>query len=136
VPPLPESIEGRVLIVVGDDVSTGDMTPDGTLGVAIWSNVPACARLMFRRFDREFPARAARWGGGIVVAGPWSIPVDLDENAWTAETPVRARRARAAADDPRAGRLRAGGLLAHGRRRVIATSPSGSGAPAADYFWP
>jgi aconitate hydratase len=24
---------------------------------------------MFRRFDREFPARAAEWGGGIVVGG-------------------------------------------------------------------
>jgi predicted aconitate hydratase len=69
VPPLPATIDGRVLIVVPDDVSTGDMTPDGTLGLAIWSNVPACARVMFRRFDREFPARAEAWGGGIVVGG-------------------------------------------------------------------
>ena len=69
VPALPEPIEGRVLIVVPDDVSTGDMAPDGALGVAIWSNIPACARFMFRRFDPEFPARAEEWGGGIVVAG-------------------------------------------------------------------
>jgi predicted aconitate hydratase len=69
VPPLPESIEGRVLIVVPDDVSTGDMAPDGALGIAIWSNIPACARYMFRRFDPEFPARAREWGGGIVVGG-------------------------------------------------------------------
>jgi aconitate hydratase len=69
VPPLPETIEGRVLIVVPDDVSTGDMVPDGALGVAIWSNIPACARFMFRRFDPEFPARAEEWGGGIVVGG-------------------------------------------------------------------
>jgi aconitate hydratase len=69
VPALPERIEGRVLIVVPDDVSTGDMAPDGALGVALWSNIPACARYMFRRFDREFPARAAEWGGGIVVGG-------------------------------------------------------------------
>jgi aconitate hydratase len=69
VPPLAETVEGRVLIVVPDDVSTGDMAPDGALGVAIWSNIPACARYMFRRFDREFPARAQEWGGGIVVAG-------------------------------------------------------------------
>jgi aconitate hydratase len=69
VPALPGRIEGQVLIVVPDDVSTGDMAPDGALGVALWSNIPACARYMFRRFDREFPARAAEWGGGIVVGG-------------------------------------------------------------------
>lgn len=69
VPPLPDAIEGRVLIVVPDDVSTGDMAPDGALGLALWSNIPACARYMFRRFDREFPARAEEWGGGIVVGG-------------------------------------------------------------------
>lgn len=67
--PVPESIAGRVLIVVSDDVSTGDMAPDGVLGLAIWSNIPACARHMFRRFDPEFPARAEEWGGGIVVGG-------------------------------------------------------------------
>jgi predicted aconitate hydratase len=69
VPRLPEVIAGRVLIVVPDDVSTGDMAPDGALGVAIWSNIPACARYMFRRFDPDFPARAEEWGGGIVVGG-------------------------------------------------------------------
>jgi aconitate hydratase len=67
--PLPETVEGRILIVVPDDVSTGDMAPDGALGLAIWSNIPACARFMFRRFDPEFPARAGEWGGGIVVGG-------------------------------------------------------------------
>jgi aconitate hydratase len=67
--PVRESIEGRVLIVVPDDVSTGDMAPDGVLGLSIWSNIPACARHMFRRFDPEFPARAEDWGGGIVVGG-------------------------------------------------------------------
>ncbi len=69
VPPLTEAIAGRVLIVVPDDVSTGDMAPDGALGLAIWSNIPACARYMFRRFDPEFPTRAAEWGGGLVVGG-------------------------------------------------------------------
>jgi aconitate hydratase len=69
VPELPERIAGRVLIVVPDDVSTGDMAPDGALGLALWSNIPACARFMFRRFDPDFPARAEEWGGGIVVGG-------------------------------------------------------------------
>ena len=69
VPLLPESLEGRTLIVLPDDVSTGDMTPDGALGLAVWSNIPACAERMLLRFDREFPQRARAWGGGIVVAG-------------------------------------------------------------------
>jgi aconitate hydratase len=69
VPALPEAVEGRVLIIVPDDVSTGDMAPDGALGLAIWSNIPACARYMFRRFDPDFASRAAEWGGGIVVGG-------------------------------------------------------------------
>jgi aconitate hydratase len=69
VPPLPETLEGRTLIVLPDDVSTGDMTPDGALGLAVWSNIPACADRMFLRFDREFPQRAREWGGGVVVAG-------------------------------------------------------------------
>jgi aconitate hydratase len=45
------------------------MAPDGALGLAIWSNIPACARYVFRRFDPEFPTRAEEWGGGIVVGG-------------------------------------------------------------------
>ena len=69
VPPLADEIAGRVLIVVPDDVSTGDMAPDGALGLAIWSNIPACAQFMFRRFDPDFPARAEEWRGGIVVGG-------------------------------------------------------------------
>jgi predicted aconitate hydratase len=69
VPSLPDAIEGRVVIVVPDDVSTGDMAPDGALGVAIWSNIPACARYMFRRFDPDCAARAEEWGGGIFVGG-------------------------------------------------------------------
>jgi aconitate hydratase len=67
--PVPDVVSGRVLIVVPDDVSTGDMAPDGVLGLAIWSNIPACARYMFRRFDPDFAARAEAWGGGIVVGG-------------------------------------------------------------------
>jgi aconitate hydratase len=67
--PLPETLEGRVLIVVEDDVSTGDMVPDGALGMSLWSNIPECAKHMFRRHDPEFHDRALEWGGGFVVGG-------------------------------------------------------------------
>ena len=72
-PPVPQpvalEVRARVLIVLGDDVSTGDMAPDGALGIALWSNIPACAEFMFRRSDPEFHRRALEWGGGIIVAG-------------------------------------------------------------------
>ncbi|MGH2752403.1 MAG: aconitate hydratase [Actinomycetota bacterium] len=67
--PVPSRLEGRVLIVLGDDISTGDMAPDGALGIALWSNIPACASFMFRRNDPEFHRRALEWGGGVIVAG-------------------------------------------------------------------
>jgi aconitate hydratase len=66
---VPTEVQARVLIVLGDDVSTGDMAPDGALGIALWSNIPACAEFMFRRADGEFHRRALEWGGGIIVAG-------------------------------------------------------------------
>jgi aconitate hydratase len=64
-----EDLEARVLIVVGDDISTGDMAPDGALGMALWGNIPACARFMFRRLDPSFHDRATEAGQGLVVAG-------------------------------------------------------------------
>jgi aconitate hydratase len=67
--PLPDAIDGRVTIVVEDDVSTGDMAPDGAIGMSLWSNIPDCARYMFRRQDPEFHDRACEWGGGLIVGG-------------------------------------------------------------------
>jgi aconitate hydratase len=63
------TLEGPVLIVVGDDISTGEMAPDGTIGMALWGNIPACARYMFRRLDKEFHDRALAADGGFVVGG-------------------------------------------------------------------
>jgi aconitate hydratase len=67
--PMPDEIDGRVLIVVPDDVSTGDMAPDGAIAMSVWSNIAACAEFMFLRFDPGFPKRAQEWGGGLIVGG-------------------------------------------------------------------
>jgi aconitate hydratase len=56
-------------ILIEDDVSTGDMAPDGALGMSLWSNIPECAKYMFRRQDPEFHDRALEWGGGFIVGG-------------------------------------------------------------------
>ena len=68
-PAVAETIEGRVLAVVGDDISTGDMAPDGAVGMAVWSNIAECARFMFRRLDPGFHHRAEAWGGGLIIGG-------------------------------------------------------------------
>jgi len=67
--PLPTALEGRVVVVVEDDVSTGDMAPDGAVGMSLWSNIPECAKFMFRRQDSGFHDRAMNWGGGFIVGG-------------------------------------------------------------------
>jgi aconitate hydratase len=67
--PLPEEVAGRVAIVLGDDISTGDMAPDGAIAMSIWSDVTECARYMFGRNDPGFHDRITSWGGGFIVAG-------------------------------------------------------------------
>ncbi len=67
--PVGDTMEGRVVIVVEDDVSTGDMAPDGALGMSVWSNIAECAKYMFRRQDPAFHDRAQAWGGGFIVGG-------------------------------------------------------------------
>lgn len=67
--PISDAFESRVLILVGDDVSTGDMAPDGAIAMSVWSSLAACARYMFNRLDPTFHDRAVEFGGGIIVAG-------------------------------------------------------------------
>ncbi|WP_028280148.1 aconitate hydratase [Arthrobacter sp. H5] len=67
--PLPADVSASVLIVVGDDISTGDMAPDGAIAMSVWSNIAVCARFMFRRLDPDFHDRALEWGGGVIVGG-------------------------------------------------------------------
>ncbi|WP_448616864.1 aconitate hydratase [Modestobacter sp. URMC 112] len=67
--PLPDEVSGRVVIVLGDDISTGDMAPDGAIAMSIWSDITACARFMFQRNDPGFHDRVTSWGGGVIVAG-------------------------------------------------------------------
>jgi aconitate hydratase len=66
---LPDELEMRVLIVAPDDISTGDLSPDGATVMAYRSNVPAIAEFTFQHRDKEFPRRAKEWGGGFIVAG-------------------------------------------------------------------
>jgi aconitate hydratase len=68
-PPLPAEMDGPVLIVLPDNISTGSMAPDGAIVMADRSNVGAIAQYTFMKEDPEFVARARRWDGGFIVAG-------------------------------------------------------------------
>jgi aconitate hydratase len=68
-PELPDSLEGTVTIVVEDDISTGDLAPDGVEVMSFRSNVPEIAKFTFRRFDPEYHKKAQEMAPGFIVAG-------------------------------------------------------------------
>ena len=64
-----DSLEARVATVQPDDISTGDLAPDGVEVMAYRSNVPAIAEFTLRHRDPEFRKRLKEWGSGFIVAG-------------------------------------------------------------------
>jgi aconitase A len=68
-PELPDSLECTVTIVVEDDISTGDLAPDGVEVMAFRSNVPEIAKFTFRRFDPEYHGKAQESAPGLIVGG-------------------------------------------------------------------
>jgi aconitate hydratase len=68
-PELPDSLACTVTIVVEDDISTGDLAPDGVEVMSFRSNVPEIAKFTFRRFDPEYHGRAQEMAPGFIVGG-------------------------------------------------------------------
>jgi aconitate hydratase len=68
-PELPDSLECTVTIVVEDDISTGDLAPDGVEVMSFRSNVPEIAKFTFRRFDPEYHKKAREMAPGFIVGG-------------------------------------------------------------------
>jgi aconitate hydratase len=67
--PLGDSLEACVATVQPDDISTGDLAPDGVEVMAYRSNVPAIAEFTLRHRDPDFRKRLKEWGSGFIVAG-------------------------------------------------------------------
>lgn len=67
--PLDASLSARVATVQPDNISTGDLAPDGVEVMAYRSNIPAIAEFTFRHRDPEFRKRMQEWGSGIIVGG-------------------------------------------------------------------
>ncbi len=66
---LEPSLQGRVLIKLGDNISTDTILPAGAEVLPLRSNIPAISRYVFRYVDPEFVARAEKFRGGYIVAG-------------------------------------------------------------------
>ncbi|MBC7326095.1 MAG: aconitate hydratase, partial [Moorella sp. (in: Bacteria)] len=67
--PLPPRLEGKILLKVGDNITTDHIMPAGSKILPLRSNIPALARFAFAQVDPAFAERAKAAGGGFVVAG-------------------------------------------------------------------
>jgi aconitate hydratase len=67
--PLPDSLEARIATVQPDNISTGDLAPDGVVVMSYRSNIPAIAEFTFQHRDPEFRKRMKEWGEGFIVGG-------------------------------------------------------------------
>lgn len=67
--PLPSTVQGRVLLKVGDNITTDHILPAGAKILPLRSNIPAISEYTFSRVDEKFVARAKEWKGGFIVGG-------------------------------------------------------------------
>jgi len=68
-PPLPDRLEGEVLIKVEDNITTDHIMPAGAKILPLRSNVPEISKFVFSQVDEGFPERAIEKGGGFIVGG-------------------------------------------------------------------
>ncbi|MCG7849037.1 MAG: aconitate hydratase, partial [ANME-2 cluster archaeon] len=67
--PLPIDLEGKLLIKLGDGISTDGIMPAGPKILPLRSNIPAISEFVFSQIDPDFPARAKENQGGFIVGG-------------------------------------------------------------------
>ena len=70
-PAMTDSIEGPVLIKLGDNISTDTISPAGAKVLPFRSNIPAIAKFSFVQVDETYPERALQYqeSGSVIVAG-------------------------------------------------------------------
>jgi aconitate hydratase len=69
--PLPDEIEAPVLLKVGDNISTDEISPAGARALPYRSNIPKLAMFSFTQIDDSYPQRAQEEGetGHFIVGG-------------------------------------------------------------------
>lgn len=66
---LEENISGKILLKMGDDITTDHIMPGGAEVLPYRSNIPHLSKYCFVRCDKEFPELARKHNGGFVVGG-------------------------------------------------------------------
>ena len=69
--PLPDAIEGPVLLKLGDNISTDEIMPAGEQVLSYRSNIPAISKFVFARIDENYHDRAKEHmrSGSLIVGG-------------------------------------------------------------------
>ncbi|MDD6284177.1 MAG: aconitate hydratase [Firmicutes bacterium] len=66
---MPEDIACKVLLKVGDNITTDHIMPAGAKILPYRSNIPFLANFCFTRCDEQFPDRCREHGSGVIVGG-------------------------------------------------------------------
>ncbi|MDO5690680.1 MAG: aconitate hydratase [Tissierellia bacterium] len=66
---LEENVSGKVLIKVGDNITTDDIVPSHAKLLPYRSNVPHLAKFSFSTIIEDFHLRAEEHGGGFILGG-------------------------------------------------------------------
>ena len=69
--PLPDRLEGPVLLKMGDDISTDEILPAGAEVLPFRSNIPAISKFVFKEIDETYHERAIKFQkeGSFVMGG-------------------------------------------------------------------
>jgi aconitate hydratase len=68
-PPLPDVLEGQVLLKVADNITTDHIMPAGAKVLPLRSNIPEISKYVFEAVDPTFAQRARSAGGGFIIGG-------------------------------------------------------------------
>ena len=66
---LTESVTTKVMLKVGDNITTDHIMPAGAKILPYRSNVPHLSQFCFRQCDEDFAENCKKMGGGIIVGG-------------------------------------------------------------------
>ena len=64
-----ETLESKIILKVGDNITTDHIMPAGTKILPYRSNVPKLSEFCFTVCDADFPERSKTEGGGVILGG-------------------------------------------------------------------
>lgn len=67
--PLSDTLSGKALIKVGDNITTDHIMPAGAKILPFRSNIPEISKFVFEAVDPKFYQKAKESGGGFIIGG-------------------------------------------------------------------